>query len=98
MNWGKQNCDRYGALWLIKDTDIPLPEEVNNQQYKNLIITPFERDMNANKDIYSWKYIQGSGNNWKEFQNAVVEIIWNNHPQDLLDRAQVKPRPPKKAK
>lgn len=98
MNWGKPNCDTYGALWLIRGTEIPDPEDVKEYQFKNLIITPFERDMNANQDIYKWEYIQGSGDAWKQFQIAVVKIVWKNHPQDLLKRPKPKPKLEKKAK
>lgn len=98
MNWGKPNCDTYGALWLIRGTEIRKPEEVKEHQFKNLIITPFERDMDANQDIYKWEYIQGSGHHWKQFQIAVVKIVWKNHPQDLLKRPKPKPRLEKKVK
>lgn len=100
MNWGKPNCDTYGTLWLIRGTDIPDPKDVKEYQFKNLIITPFERDMNANQDIYSWEYVKGSGKNWKQFQIAVVKIVWKNHPQDLpgLKRPKPKPALEKKAK
>lgn len=90
MNWGKQGCDIYDVLDTIdRATDLPKPEDVKNNhssRYTQFIIKPFERDMNAMSHIFSWEYIKGSGNSWKEFKTAAIKVTFINHPQDQLVR------------
>ena len=85
MNHGKARDDIHKVKELIKDTELPDYQTVKarmGRRYKDKIINPFERDMNASKDILTWEYLEGSGASWNEFKEAKVKITWNNHPQD----------------
>ncbi len=70
--------------WLISETGLPTAEEVKTKQgrhYKQKIIDPFERDMNA-LNILNWKFATGSNKSWKDFINSSIEITFNDpHPE-----------------
>jgi len=71
--------------WLISETALPTEETVKQKMKRNYlqkIVQPFERDMNAMRSIFEWKYISGSGSSWKEFNDSSIEISFlDPHPE-----------------
>lgn len=85
MNHKKANDDLFCIKELLAVFELPTYEEVKisqNRAYKGKIIRPFERDMNACKECFTWEYIEGSGKSWKSFSDAKIKLHWLNSPYD----------------
>jgi len=86
--------------YLIRESCLPTEEEVktkHQRHYKDKIIDPFERDMNALNKVFTWKYKSGSGASWKEFTDSIIEIRYiDPHPNhDKIDEPK-QPKPKNK--
>lgn len=105
QNWNKTNNDIIKIDDLLKYSNLPSEKDIKhkygkNYNYRVKIIKPFERDMNACREAFSWKYTKGNGSTWKEFREAVIEITWKDNPFDDQEfkKKQVKYLPGKNPK
>lgn len=103
MNMGKSNEDIISVNTLLRSSPyIPTYEEVKSgkRQFKQRIVQPFERDLNALHEILQWEYAD-NGKPIKEnerqsisyfdFERLNICIHWNNYP-DTSKRLEDKSR------
>lgn len=86
MNLGKTNENIIAVKTLLGACpDFPTYKEVmaTGRQVNRRIIEPFERDMDAFNESFSWNYIDGNGHtpsDYASFSAAMVAISWKNYP------------------
>lgn len=92
MNLGKANEDIIAVRTLLAVApEIPTYAEVakGNRNFTDRIIGPFERDMNACNDTFTWEYIrehepltdeESQALTYEEFVNLHVRIHWKHYP------------------
>lgn len=91
MNAGKKNEDIIAVKTLLKACEgLPRKKDLKSRQYKQLIIEPFERDLDALEDLLSWEYCHRNGTpltqeeldsfNYETFENALILVHWKNYP------------------
>lgn len=100
MNYGKKNEDIISVQTLLNSTPILLTYEKIKQGNRNIndrIIEPFERDLDACSDYFTWQYCH-KGNtplsdeelqqlNYFNFANCLVKVNWKTYPnQKRLER------------
>ena len=79
-------------------SDFPNPSKTRH--IKEKIIEPFERDMNALKEMLSWQYRDGKPKDYREFISSMIDITWNDYPEisiaDPKTKIKTKPKITKK--
>lgn len=91
MNAGKKNEDVIAVKTLLKACEsLPKKKNLKSRQYKQLIIEPFERDLDALEDVFSWEYCHRNETpltreeltdfNYETFENALILVHWKNYP------------------
>jgi len=93
MNAGKKNEDVIAVKTLLKACDtLPSKKEVANtdRAFTRRIIEPFERDLNALEDVFSWEYCHRNGTpltqqelndfSYETFEAALILVHWKNYP------------------
>jgi hypothetical protein len=93
MNFDKPNADIISVSTLLKACPyIPTYEEVknSNRNFTDRIIDPFERDMTACKNVFTWEYCHSNntpltddelqGFNYDIFADLLVKINWISYP------------------
>lgn len=107
MNVGKKGEDTITIDALIRSCQNKIKRYGADGHFKRDILTPFERDLDSLADIFSWHYIDLSGEetappkNYSEYQSSRIKIKWNNYPYelDLIKNRMVKnTAPPKTSK
>lgn len=102
MNIGKKNENLISVQTLLDTTpDIPTYEEVaeKNRRYRELIIEPFERDMDALDETLTWEYCHSNGvpltdeelanMDYYTFEKLLIQIYWRAYP-DQTERLERK--------
>lgn len=80
MNLGKKNENIIGVQTLIDSSPFfPKYEEIEPRYFKQLMLKPFERDMNAALSI-KWDYTGAQPNDYNEFIHSNVVITWVDYP------------------
>lgn len=106
MNYGKTNEDLISVLTLLDACpNLANHEEIYNHgksDYKRRIIEPFERDMNALEEVFTWEYCHSNGLplsdkelenfNYDVFKNLLIKIHWKNYPTRELKTLKEKPK------
>lgn len=93
MNVGRVSEDRISVKTLLGAAPgIPSHEEVMkaDRALTRRIIEPFERDMNACEDLFTWEYCHAKGGlltdedlqsmDYDLFEQLYVQIYWKNYP------------------
>ena len=78
MNYFKPNADILSVETLLNSSPVmPTFEDVTNtdRHYKSRIIEPFERDMNALEETFTWEYCHENG---EPLTNEELEILYND--------------------
>ena len=97
MNLGKTNENNIGVETLINSsTTFPKYVETKGSHFAQLILEPFERDMDAAPNI-KWHYAGEQPTNYNDFIKSSVVITWEDYP-DVGKLTQHKKLPPKEAK
>lgn len=102
MNFDKSNADLISVTTLLKACPyIPTYKEVNakDRAFTRRIIEPFERDLTACKNVFSWEYCHSNnepltdaelqGFSYELFKTLLVHITWDNYP-DMSKRLEAK--------
>ncbi len=101
MNYGKSNADIISVFTLLDACpNLADYEEIYKKQkssYKEKIIEPFERDMDALEEtgVFSWRYCHSNGLplsdkeleklNYEVFKNLLVKITWSFYPERAIE-------------
>ena len=99
MNAGKPNENIISVKSLLKAAGFPTPEQVSttNRNYTARIIEPFERDLAALEDDFTFEYCNSGGKPLTEeekanfdygiFESSLIKIIWKDYPDQkhLID-------------
>lgn len=96
MNYGKANADIISVQTLLNSSpELPTYEELSKstRNYQH-IIEPFERDMDALNEVFTWEYCHSNGLpltdeelqnfNYEIFSNLLIKIFWRNYPEREL--------------
>lgn len=78
MNYFKPNADIISVETLLNSSPVmPTFEDVTNtdRHYKSRIIEPFERDMNALEETFTWEYCHENG---EPLTDKELEILYND--------------------
>lgn len=110
MNAGRLSEDTISVQTLLDSTpELPTYSEVmsKDKALSRRIIEPFERDLNALEDSFSWEYCHSKGEplteqelasfDYETFKNCLVKIHWKNYP-DQTERLQARQEKIDKAK
>lgn len=110
MNAGRLSEDTIAVQTLLDSTpELPTYSEVmsGNKNLTDRIIRPFERDLDALEDSFSWEYCHSKGEplteqelarfDYETFKNCLVKIHWKNYP-DQTERLQARQEKIDKAK
>jgi hypothetical protein len=101
MNIEKKNEDLIKVETLLKAAKFPTAEEVKkiDRAYSRRIIEPFERDMDALGDMFSWEYCHSGGAvltdaeredfQYSLFIELLVKITWKDYPEQQERRKQI---------
>lgn len=93
MNNDKKNGDIISVKTLLTAANFPTYEEVmeGNRNITERIIEPFERDLTACENIFSWEYCHRNNEpledkelenmNYQLFENLLIHITWKNYPE-----------------
>ena len=107
MNYWKANADLISINTLLEACpNLRTHEEVHkegNYKYKEKIIAPFERDMNALEEtgIFTWEYCHSNGMplsneelemNYEIFKKLLVKITWHIYPAREIKTKEKKPK------
>ena len=100
MNAGKQWGDIISVKTLLDAAPyIPSYDEVmrGNRNVSERIIEPFERDLNALADIFTWEYCHSKGApltdaelasmDYSIFSKLLVRIYWIDYPEEAIQKA-----------
>ena len=100
MNAGKQWGDIVSVKTLLDAAPyIPSYDEVmrGNRNVSERIIEPFERDLNALADIFTWEYCHSKGApltdaeldsmDYSIFSKLLVRIYWIDYPEEAIQKA-----------
>ena len=80
MNLGKNNENIIGVGTLVCSSPLfPKYEETKGCHFSQLILNPFERDMDNIKS-FKWHYAEQQPKNYHEFMNSSVVITWQDYP------------------
>ena len=80
MNLGKTDENIIGVKTLINSSPIfPRYDETKGSHFAQLILEPFERDMDILRYI-KWNYTENQPTNYNEFINSNILITWVNYP------------------
>ena len=86
MNLGKLNENIIGVETLVNSSPtFPKYDETKGYHFSQLILRPFERDMNAIKSI-KWHYAGEQPTNYNEFITSNVVITWVDYPEDEVKK------------
>ena len=66
------------------------PDPSKTRHITREIIKPFERDMNALKEMLSWKYRDGKPKDHQEFMRAMIDVTWHNYPEISIKSSKAK--------
>lgn len=94
MNYNKANADVIAVSTLLDvASTIPSFDEVmqGNRNLTERIIEPFERDLNALADTFTWEYCHRNHAplmqaeletfDFSTFKELLIHVIWNNYPE-----------------
>jgi hypothetical protein len=87
MNLGKPNENAISVSTLIDACpSFPSYEEVrhSNRHVTSRIINPFERDMNALNDVFSWEYKNDKPSGFKTLIENTAILHWNIYPETFI--------------
>ena len=112
MNYNKPNADIISVEALLNSSPVmPSYDEIskNGRHYAQQIINPFERDMDALEEIFTWEYCHSNGTpltdeeleimSYDIFIKLLVKITWRYYPErneqpKLKAKNDTKPQPP----
>lgn len=95
LNYGNPNEDIISVVTLIKASPLmPTEEEASGKHYKQLIIEPFEADMDALDEILTWEYCHNKGTpltdeelttlynsgGYHFFTTLLIHVHWQDYP------------------
>ena len=108
MNYGKPNENLISIETLLEACpNLETHEEEikeRNYKYREKIIEPFERDMNALEEtgIFTWEYCHSNAMpltdeeiknlNYKTFKNLLIKITWHTYPLREIKLKENKPK------
>lgn len=103
MNYGKPNADYIGVRTLLACCPgMPKYEDVaaKGRQISQLIIDPFERNMDA-IEFCTWNYCGKNGTpvdieDYQDFEDANVHIHWKEYPDRIMKNTPKKKLPKKR--
>lgn len=98
MNYWEDNADIISVQTLLKTVEcvehgIPSYEEVakSNRHYDTRIIDPFENNMDALNEVFTWEYCHSKelpltddelqNFNYELFSKLLIKIHWHNYPE-----------------
>lgn len=97
MNAGKPSEDIISVKTLLKAADgIPSYKEVmaSDCAVSRRIIEPFERDLNACENLFTWEYCHSKGApladdelgemSYSQFERLYIHVFWRNYPDQTL--------------
>ena len=106
MNYFKPNADIISVETLLNSSPVmPSYDEVSksDRHYQSRIITPFENDMNALDETFTWEYCHENGEpltdeelanfNYDIFITLLVKITWRFYPERTKPKRKRQPKP-----
>lgn len=89
QNKGTNREDKFSTQEIMNYTTLPGYDPVKTKDWRNDIIKPFEKNMDALSDMLSWEYTSGGNKSWKDWETAMFRIIWKTEFEPQYPKKQI---------